>query len=148
MADEQDLFERIWYAERDKRIELGVDLKLLNRPRSPVFSRSDNLLPWVALICLGAVGWRLGGWIGVAAAVGGMVILMATTINFAVMRRLRMRSLDYALSGVRGFDDLWALGALSVRIAGEEAGEVLSPDGDWRLFASQRLPKTKAERGR
>lgn len=148
MADEQDLFERIWYGQRDGRIDLGVDLQLLNKPGSPVFSRSDTLLPWVALICLTIVGWRLGGWVGALAAGCSTVILIATTINFAVMRRLRKRTLEYALSGVKGFEDLWARGALSLRMAGEAASEVRGPDGDWRAFADRRLPKTQAERGK
>ena len=148
MADEQDLFERIWYGQRDGRIDLGVDLTIVNKPSSPVFSRSDNLLPWLALICLVAVGWRLGGWVAALAVAASMIILIATTINFAVMRRLRLRAVDYAMSGTKGFDELWSLGALSLRMAGEDASEIQGPDDDWRQFANQRLPKTQAERER
>jgi len=148
MTDPQDLFERIWYGHRDGRIDFGVELKLLNKPGSPVFSRSDNLLPLVALICLGIVGWRLGGWVGAAAAVAAMTIMIATTINFAVMRRLRQRTIDYALSGQTGFDDLWSHGALSILVRGEPDSETRGPDGDWQAFAEARLPKTAAERGR
>lgn len=148
MTDSQDLFERIWYGQRDGRVDFGVELKLLNKPGSPVFSRSDNLLPWVALICLGIVGWRLGGWVGAAVVVASMLILIATTINFAVMRRLRQRTIEYALSGRSGFDDLWSHGALSILLHGEPDSEVRGPDGDWQTFAETRLPKTVAERGR
>lgn len=148
MADEQDLFERVWYAERDGRIDLGFELKLLNKPGSPVFSIADIMLPWVATLCLAVVGWRLGGWVGAGVAIASMIILIATTINFAVMRRLRRRALDYALSGRRGFDDLWRMGALSVRLKDQPASEIRGPEGDWRGFASSRLPKTRAERGR
>ena len=147
MADEQDLFERIWYAERDGRIELGIDLKRLNRPDSPVFSRRDMLLPWVALVCIVVVGWRMGGWLGAGTAAAAMLILMATTINFAVMRRLRQRAHAYALSGLAGFDDLWGYGALSVRLKDDAASEIEGPEDDWRGFARVRLPKTNAERG-
>lgn len=148
MADEQDLFERIWYGQRDGRLDLGVDLTVANKPSSPVFSRSDNLLPWLALVCLVLVGWRLGGWVAALAVAASMIILIATTINFAVMRRLRLRAVDYAMSGAKGFDELWALGALSLRLNGEEASEIQGPDDDWRRFATQRLPKTQAERER
>jgi hypothetical protein len=146
MVDDQDLFERIWYAERDRKVDLGADLKLLNKPNSPVFSRSDNLLPWVALICLVVVGWRLAGWVGALASAASMIILMATSINLAVMGRLRKRSLAYALSGRKGFDELWAAGALSIRLKHDDASEIKGPEEDWRAFARQRLPKTKAER--
>ncbi len=146
MADEQDLYERIWYGVRDGRVDLGADLKILNKPGSPVFSRSDNLLPWVALLALIVVGWRLGGWIGAAAAAASMLILIATTINLAVMARLRKKAIAYALSGRTGFETLWNAGALSMRLRGDAASEIRGPDEDWRPFASQRLPRTKAEK--
>jgi len=146
IADDQDLFERIWYAQRDGRIELGADLKLLNKPGSPVFRAHENILPWVALICLAIVGWRLAGWVGALAAAASMVVLIATTINFAVMNRLRKRSIEYAMSGMQGLDALWAAGALSLRMAGEADGEIRGPGQSWRAFAAKRLPPTKAER--
>lgn len=148
MADEQDLFERVWYGERDGRIDLGVDLKRLNKPNSPVFSHVDHLLPWAALICLAIAGWRLGGWVGAFAAAASMLVLILTTINWAVMDRLRKRTVAHAMSGRSGFDELWALGGLSIRIKGEATSEVKGPDGDWRAFARSRLPKTAAERGK
>lgn len=145
MADEQDLFERIWYAARDGRVDIGVDLKALNKPASPVFSMSDMLLPWLATICIAIVGWRLAGWIGAAVALSSMLVLLATTINFVVMRRLRKRSVDYALSGRPGFEELWRFGGLSLRLKGDPASEVNAPDDDWQGFARRRLPKTEAE---
>lgn len=146
MADDQDLYERVWYAERDGKIDLGVDLKALNKPESPVFSRSDHLLPWLALICVTIVGWQLGGWVAGLAAAASMVILIATTINLAVMDRLRKRALKYALSGRAAFDELWGMGGLSLRVKDEPQSEVCGPVDDWRGFARARLKKTKAER--
>ena len=146
MADEQELFERIWYGERDGLVDLGLDLKLLNKPGSPVYRLSDNMLPWLAFVCLVVVGWRLGGWVGAAAAGASMLILFATTINFAVNRRLRQRAMNYALSGKVGFDDLWRRGVVSLRIAGEATSEIKGPAQDWRDFAQRRLPRTKAAR--
>ena len=139
---DQALFERIWYAERDGRIDLGFDLKLLNRPGSPVYKMSDNVLPWVAFICLVIVGWRLAGWIGALAAAAATVVLIATTVNFAVMNRLRVRARAHALSGRIGFAELWRHGALSLRIKGDPASEMQGPDQDWRDFARRRLPKS------
>jgi len=139
---DQALFERIWYAERDGRIDLGFDLKLLNRPGSPVYRMSDNVLPWVAFVCLVVVGWRLAGWIGALAAAAATVVLIATTVNFAVMGRLRARARAHALSGRIGFAELWRLGALSLRLKGDPASEMQSPAQDWRDFARRRLPKS------
>ena len=141
MADEQDLFERIWYADQNGRIDIGFNLKRLNKPDSPVFSHSDNLLPWAAFACLTYGGWRLGGWIGAVATAASMVVLIATTVNWAVMSRLRKRALAHALSGQQGFDELWAMGALSVRLKNDPSSEVEGPGDDWRAFARRRLPK-------
>ncbi|MEQ9123352.1 MAG: hypothetical protein RIM80_12385 [Alphaproteobacteria bacterium] len=138
---DQALFERIWYAERDRRIDLGFDLKLLNRPGSPVYKMSDNVLPWVAFLCLVVVGWRLAGWIGALAAGAATVVLIATTVNFAVMGRLRARAREHALSGRIGFAELWRLGAVSLRLKGDAASEMQGPAQDWRDFARRRLPK-------
>lgn len=145
LRSDQALYERIWVAHRDKKIDIGVDLKRLNKPGGPMYRRSDNLLPWVALICLSIVGYRMVGWIGVLAVVASMAVLMATTINFAVMSRLRVRTMEYTLSGRQGFEELWAGGGLTLRMPGEPASEISGPDGDWRMFARQRLEKGDAE---
>jgi hypothetical protein len=143
--DIQDLYERIWYGVQGQRVQLGFDLKLLNKPGSPVFSARDALLPWMALLLLAIGGWRVGGWIGSAAAVLAMLVLMATTINYAVMKRLRERSEKYALSGHLSFEELWQVGAISLRIAGNDSEEFKGPSMEWTAFARQ-LPKTEAEK--
>ena len=145
MASEQDLFERVWYAEQAGRIDIGFDLKQLNRPGSPVFSHADHLLPWAAFACLTYGGWRLGDWIGALAAAVSMLVLTLTTINWAVMFRLRKRSLAYALSGRQGLGELWATGAMSLRLKDDDASEIQGPGDDWRDFARRRLPPTAAE---
>ena len=144
MAEDQALFERIWYAARDGRVEIGTDLKRLNRPGSPVFSHAEVLLPWLALICLTIGAWQIGGWmIGLAVAVS-MLILLGTTINFLVLTRVRKRAIAYALSGLDGFAELWASGALTLRLKDDEASEISGPDDDWRSFAFKRLPEIEA----
>lgn len=140
MADPQEMYERVWHAERAGEIEFGIDLKLLNKPTSPIFSHSDNLLPWAMLICLVIVGWQLGGWVGALAAGSASLVLIATTINFLVMRRLRQRAVDYALSGREGFDELWRFGALSIRLSADPTQESEGPADDWTAFAAARLP--------
>ena len=129
----------------DSKVDIGAQLKVLNHPRSPVFKRSDNLLPWVAFICLSIVGYRLAGWVGFLAISTSMAVLMMTTISFAVMSRLRKRTLAYALSGRQGFEELWAGGGLTIRMVGDPSSEVRAPDGDWLAFARQHLPRADNE---
>ena len=144
-ADDQTLYERIWLAQRDGQVVIGTDLKVLNHPNSPVFKRSDNLLPWVAAIFLAIAGYRIAGWIGLIAVSAGMAVLMMTTISFAVLSRVRTRAVDYALSGREGFEALWSYGGLSLKLTNDSASEIKSPMGDWRAFARQRLPKADSE---
>lgn len=145
MADSQQMYERIWHAQQTGRIEFGIDLKMLNKPSSPLFSHKDNLLPWVVFVCLVIVGWRLGGWVGALAAGSATLVLIATTINFIVMRRLRERALDHALSGRQGFDELWRFGALSFRLKDDPTVEAQGPGDDWAVFAEARLPAQDVE---
>ena len=35
-GEDQSLFERIWYANRDNRVLIGVDLRHFNRPGADV----------------------------------------------------------------------------------------------------------------
>lgn len=144
-ADAQVLYERIWLAHRDAKADIGTQLKVLNKPGSPVYRRSDNLLPWIAFVCLAIVGYQLGGWIGLAAIASAMAVLMMTTISFAVMSRLRKRTIDYALSGRQGFEELWDGGGLTIRMVGNPSTEVRGPDGDWRAFARKNLPRAESE---
>jgi len=142
---DQVLYERIWLALRDEKISLGTDLKRLNHPSSPVFKRSDNLLPWIAVIMLAIAGYRIAGWIGLVAVAASMAILMMTTISIAVLSRVRKRAVEIALSGKDGFETLWQYGGLTVMLPGNRESEVQSPDGDWRAFARKHLPPAESE---
>ena len=143
--DIHDLYERLWYAVQKEQIELEFDLKLLNKPGSPVFSARDAVLPWAATFLLGIVGWRLGGWIGSVVAILAMLILTATTINYSVMKRLRERAEAHALAGYLSFEELWNAGAVSLRMVGSESSEFKGPNLQWTTFA-EGLPKTEAEK--
>lgn len=137
--DDQALYDRIWLAQRDGKVEIGTDLRALNKPGSPAYKRSENLLPWVAFGALTLVGYQMAGWIGAVAVATGMAVLMMTTFSFLVLSRVRNRAKDYALSGRMGFEQLWDGGGLTLRMTGDAASEITGPDDDWRTFARQRL---------
>lgn len=135
-ADEEDveLFKRLWYANRDARIDIGVDLRHFNKPGSPTFDRMDNALPIVATGCCTATAWMLGGWIWGLAVFGSGIIFSMTTMNIWLMQRLRKRTIDLALSGAKGWEEAWRYGGISLRRAGQEL-ETTGPAEDWRAFA-------------
>tara|TARA_R110002096_G_scaffold268481_1_gene462335 strand:+ start:1537 stop:1992 length:456 start_codon:yes stop_codon:yes gene_type:complete len=136
---DQALYERIWYANRDDRLFVGVDLRLFNRTGSPTYSQADNALPLVATLSCVASAWMLGGWIWGLAILGSGVILTMTTFNVWVMHRLRRRTMAMALSGLDGWLQLWQFGGLSLRLPEETEDAVTAPRGDWRDFARRRL---------
>lgn len=145
-GEDQSLFERIWYANRDNRVLIGIDLRHFNRPGSPTYSRFDNALPAIAAVCCTATAWLLGGWIWGLAILASSVILILTTANVWVMHRLRQRTLALALASVQGWLGVWRYGGISLRALsdggkGVAPGEIAAPEGDWRAFARKRLPE-------
>jgi hypothetical protein len=137
---DQALYERIWYAHRDEKLLLGIDLRHYNRPGSPTYSQKENGLPLVATLCFASSAWILGGWIWGLAILGSGIILMATTLNVWVMHRLRKRTQAVALAGLDGWLMLWRHGGISLRLLQDGSSEVTAPDGDWRAFARKKLP--------
>lgn len=140
---DQALYERIWYAHRDERLLIGIDLRHFNKQGSPTYNQKDNALPLVATLCFSASAWMLGGWVWGLAILASGIILMLTTINVWVMHRLRTRTMNVALAGLDGWLMLWRYGGVSLRLPQDEAGEVAAPDGDWRAFARQKLPAAR-----
>lgn len=140
MCEEKDteLYNRLWYADQDGEVEIGIDLRLYNKSGSPTFDQRDNALPVVGTVCVAATAFFLGGWVwGIALLVSG-VIFSLSTLNIWLMHRLRLRTLVIGRSGLPGWEELWTYGGVSLRRKGEEA-ETNAPLQDWRAFA-QRLP--------
>lgn len=143
-ADDIELFKRLWYANRDGQIDIGVDLRRFNRPGSPTFDRRDNTLPILGTVCCALTAWMLGGWVWGLAILGSGVIFSVTTLNFWLMTRLRNRTLALALSGYDGWEEAWGYGGMSLRRRGEEA-ETTGPVQDWRPFARTLPPAADYE---
>jgi hypothetical protein len=133
-AEDIELFKRVWYANRDGRIDIGIDLRHFNKAGSPTFEARDNALPIVATACCTATAWMLGGWIWGLAIFGSGIIFSMTTLNIWLMQRLRKRTIDLALSSAAGWEEMWRYGGVSLRRAGQEL-ETIGPAQDWRTFA-------------
>ncbi len=136
--DDSELFKRIWYAERDGKVHVGIDLRHYNKPGSPTFDRKDNALPTVGTVCCVATAWMLGGWIWGLAILFSCIVFAITTVNIWIMHRLRQRTIGLALGGYHDWDLLWQYGGLTLRRDGESQ-ETNAGEADWRSFAD-RLP--------
>ncbi len=144
MPTDTQLHDRIREAEAARRVEIGVELRRLNRPDSPVFGRWDNAVPAFVLIAAVVAAFVFGGWLVALATAASGLVLMLTTVNLAVMSLLRWRALDMALSGPEGWERLWAIGGLTLRLPRRPDTECKGPDGDWRAFVRRHLT-TEAE---
>lgn len=139
MASRAVLHERIVAAEGARAVEVGIDLRRLNEPGSPVFNRAENSAPF--FVAMGAVFAALyfGGWVWALAVAGTALILMATGLQYLLMLRLRRRALAYALSNPDHWQRLWDLGGLTLRMPNRDDTLIDSPDGDWTNFAARHL---------
>ena len=139
MASRADLHERIVAAEGAQAVEVGLDLRRLNEPDSPVFNRAENSVPF--FVAMGSVFAALyfGGWVWALAVAGSALILMATGLQYLLMLRLRRRALAYALANPEGWQRLWDKGGLTLRLPQREETLVESPEGDWTRFATRYL---------
>ena len=140
MRRDEALHERIRVAEAERRVDVGVDLRPLNRPGSPVYVMWKNAAPTFGLAAIVVVVWLAADWIWAMAALASGVILLLTVVNMMVMTRVRRRALALALNDVAGWSSLWDQGVLSLRLPAEKGSECLSPHGDWRGFAIRNLP--------
>ena len=99
----------------------------------PTISNSLSLIsaesPAKLLTTLSACSLTLG-----LAVFASCVILALTTMNVWLMHRLRERTVDRALSGYEGWDEVWRYGGVSLRRTGQEL-ETTGPAQDWRPFA-------------
>lgn len=143
--DEEELYELIWDAEREGVIEIGIDLRSLNRPDSPVFSVWDNGIPGMAFVAAVLVTLVFAGWIWALAIAASGLILLLTSVNFLVMMRLRRRAWTMARSNLRSWREIWRQGGLSLRLTQHPDVEAHSPGSDWREFARLNLAEGRHE---
>jgi len=123
---------REWVVAR--RVVVGVNIGLLNRPGSPVFRRIETALPVGTTIFAVIVAFAVGGpHLGLLCLVFGLVGLFFMALP-RVRNRVYNRALDYAFADPANLDRLWAMGAVSLADAAERGHELVAPAGDWAAF--------------
>jgi len=137
--DDEELYEQIWDAERQGLLEIGIDLRRLNRPGSPAFSMWDNAIPGMLFVVAVLASLVFAGWVWALAVAASGLILLLTSVNFLVMMRLRRRAWTLARASLHHWRELWRMGGLSLRLIGRPEIEAHAPKGDWREFARRYL---------
>lgn len=132
---------RLTAAIEAKRVHLGVNIGIANRPGSPVFIRRESAVP-LFLSFFGVIGATIVG----GPMLGVLALGLAGLVWFLlVLPRLRdrvyERTLAYALGGVEEFERMWNAGALSLMTPDGSVAEARGPAADWVAFA-EALPAT------
>lgn len=124
-------------------MHLGLKYFDLNKRGSPVFKMWEHILPYAMVIAVVAQYTYDFGYIGFAASLLITGLLAFWFVPRWHAKRVRLRALEMALSGEEGWDKLWAVGGLGLRLAKDDSIGCDSPDGDWRAFAQKYLSHLK-----
>jgi hypothetical protein len=139
-AEHMPPLERLKTLLADERVKLGVHIRKMNSPGSPVYRYGENVLPAGAVLVgsfaatvllhfyLGAAVLALGCWWWLG------------KVQPKVRDGVYERSAAWALADERNFDALWAKGVLSLYAKLPDGRELAATRrDDWRAFA-QALP--------
>jgi hypothetical protein len=118
-----------------KRVHLGVNIGIANRPGSPVFIRRESAVPlflsFFGVIAATILGGPMLGLVGLGLGAGAWFLLVLPRLR----DRVYERSLAYALGGIEEFERMWRAGALSLMTVDGSVPEARGPAADWVEFA-------------
>ncbi len=120
-------------------VHLGLKYFDLNKRGSPVFKLWENILPYAMLAAVVAQYTYDYGYIGFMASLLLTGLLVFWFAPRWLAKRVRARALAMALANEAGWDKLWAVGGLGMRLASDSSIGCDSPDCDWRAFAEKYL---------
>lgn len=130
--------ELLYRAYVTNKIHLGMK-GALNSRASPVHNLWENIIPYLLILIVvgnytftsGLQGLLLSASIGVPV---GLWIVPRWIIT-----KVRRRAVSYAFGSAKGWQELWSLGGLSMRLAADPTVICDSPEGDWQAFAREHL---------
>lgn len=134
LAPSPDL-ERLRRLLDSERVKLGVHIRKMNSPGSPVYRQGENIWP-AAAILVGSFGATalVHFYLGAAVlAVGAWWWL--TKVHPRIVDGVFERTVAYILASERNFEALWAKGVLSFYAKLPDGQEVAATRrDDWREF--------------
>ena len=145
MADRRvrDAHARLVRLLREKRLTLGVNIGLMNRPGSPVFRRVETALPIFLGIMGVVIAVAIGGFpLGIVALTAGLGVWFLVILP-RMKDQVHSRTLGYVTAEPDHFVQVWQAGAVTLQRGGEECR---APDGDWAAFV--RETRTQEEQDR
>jgi len=139
----RDAHARLVRLLREKRLTLGVNIGLMNRPGSPVFRRVETALPIFLGIMGVVIAVAIGGFpLGIVALTAGLGVWFLVILP-RMKDQVYARTLGYVTGDPDAFVRVWEAGAVTLQRGGEECRP---PDGDWAAFV--RETRTQEEQDR
>jgi hypothetical protein len=116
-------------------VQLGVHIRKMNSPGSPVYHQMENVLPLSALLVASLLGiWLVHFYVGAAILAVGTIVWMMQ-IQPRIKEGVFRRSAALALENERNFDALWAKEALTLYARLPDGTErAAARKHDWRAF--------------
>lgn len=138
--------ELIYNAYQQGRIHIGPIFGILNRKGAPDYNVVENYLPYAMLVGLTVVyTFQMGLWGGIAAFLFS-VLLAIRPVPRWILKRLRHRTMDRIFGSEEGWNQLWRMGGLSIRLSDDVDTICESPQDDWRRYAVNHLQPIEAEK--
>lgn len=131
-----------------ERAKLGVNIRKMNSPGSPVYQMAENVWP-AALILLGS----FAGTALIHFYVGAAILAVGcwwwlTYVLPRIKDGVFDRTAAMALASERQMDIMWATGALSLYAKREDGSELAAtPRDSWREFARTLMPPIDTTEG-
>jgi len=130
------------------RVKLGVHIRKMNSPGSPVYSAWENIWPAGMILVGSFLGTALVHFYLGAAILGVGCWWWLAKVLPRIKDGVFERSAAFALTSETHFDALWAKGILSLYSKQDDGSELAAAmRDDWREFARRLMPRTEEETG-
>ena len=116
-------------------VQIGVHIRKMNSPGSPVYHQMENVLPLSALLAASLLSiWLIHFYVGAAILLLGTIYWMMK-IQPRIKEGVFQRTAALALESERNFDALWAKDALTLYAKLPDGTErAAARKHDWRAF--------------
>jgi hypothetical protein len=116
-------------------VQLGVHIRKMNTPGSPVYRQGENVWPLSALLAASLLGiWLVHFYVGALILAAG-TIFWVMKIQPRIKKGVFERSAALALENELNFDALWAKDALTLYAQLPDGTErAAARKNDWRAF--------------
>ena len=130
--------ERLRRLLDEQRVKLGINIRQMNAPGSPVYRSLENVtVPAVLLVVSFIATLYIHTWVGFAILAAGTAWWILKVLP-KVRDGVFDRSAAFALSSEAAFDALWARGVLSLYARMPDGTErAAAKREDWRAFVRE-----------